>query len=69
MSATEKAAIALEGTSTTRLLRTTVRQVPIGIYITAKARPVLTDCTATDIQGPGIVVTGEPRPPSPTAAR
>ena len=62
VSATEKAGIAFEGTSGTRLLRTTVRDAPIGIYLTAKARPILTDCVATDIQGPGIVLTGDTAP-------
>jgi SpoVK/Ycf46/Vps4 family AAA+-type ATPase len=62
VSATGKAAIALEGDSDTRLQRTTVHEVPAGIYVSANSRATISECVATDVQGPGIALTGECAP-------
>ncbi|MEV0850175.1 right-handed parallel beta-helix repeat-containing protein [Streptomyces sp. NPDC049954] len=56
ISATEKPAIALEGRCATRVVRTTVHDTSVGVYVTSAARPVLEEVTVTDTTGPGIVL-------------
>ncbi|WP_034087230.1 right-handed parallel beta-helix repeat-containing protein [Streptacidiphilus albus] len=51
ISGTDKPGIALEENSSTRLLRTTVRDVPVGVYISSGARVTLEDCTVTGSEG------------------
>jgi SpoVK/Ycf46/Vps4 family AAA+-type ATPase/nitrous oxidase accessory protein NosD len=58
ISATDKPAIALEEESSTTVLRTTVHDVSIGIYLTTQSRAVLEDCAVTGTAGHGIVLTG-----------
>ncbi|MGH3382480.1 MAG: right-handed parallel beta-helix repeat-containing protein [Actinoallomurus sp.] len=56
---TSKPAIALEGDSATRVVRTTVRDCAVGVYVTSGSRPVLEEVSVTDIMaGPGIVLAG-----------
>ncbi|GAA4881377.1 right-handed parallel beta-helix repeat-containing protein [Kitasatospora terrestris] len=56
VSVTDKPGIALEEDSTTRLLRTDVRDTTIGVYISSTARVVLEDCTVTGTSGHGIAL-------------
>ncbi|MEU9127538.1 right-handed parallel beta-helix repeat-containing protein [Kitasatospora sp. NPDC048540] len=56
ISVTDKPGIALEENSTTRLLRTDVRDTTIGVYISSTARVVLEDCTVTGTSGHGIAL-------------
>ncbi|MGW6459180.1 right-handed parallel beta-helix repeat-containing protein [Streptomyces sp. NPDC055078] len=56
ISGTDKPALALEGSSTTRVLHTTVRDSAVGVYLTSAARPVLEDVTVTGTSGPGIAL-------------
>ncbi|RKT16547.1 parallel beta-helix repeat protein [Streptomyces sp. 1114.5] len=58
VSVTDKPGIALEEHSTTRLLRTTVRDTTIGVYISSTARVSLEDCTVTGTSGHGFVLAG-----------
>jgi SpoVK/Ycf46/Vps4 family AAA+-type ATPase len=54
---TSKPAIALEGDSATRIVRTTVRDCAVGVYVTSGSRPVLEELSVSDITaGPGIVL-------------
>jgi SpoVK/Ycf46/Vps4 family AAA+-type ATPase len=56
---TSKPAIALEGDSATRVVRTSVRDCAVGVYVTSGSRPVLEEVTVTDITaGPGLVLAG-----------
>ncbi|MFE2723797.1 right-handed parallel beta-helix repeat-containing protein [Kitasatospora sp. NPDC059327] len=56
ISVTDKPGIALEERSTTRLVRTTVRDTTIGVYISSSAQVVLEDCTVTATSGHGIAL-------------
>ncbi|MFE2408541.1 right-handed parallel beta-helix repeat-containing protein [Kitasatospora sp. NPDC059408] len=56
ISTTDKPAIALEEHSTTRVLRTTVRDAALGVYVGSAARVLLEDCTVTATTGHGIVL-------------
>ncbi|MFG2845882.1 right-handed parallel beta-helix repeat-containing protein [Kitasatospora sp. NPDC048296] len=58
ISTTDKPAIALEEHSTTRVLRTAVRDTPVGVYISSASRVLLEDCTFTATAGHGIVLGG-----------
>ncbi|MFC9328453.1 right-handed parallel beta-helix repeat-containing protein [Kitasatospora sp. NPDC057015] len=58
ISVTDKPGIALEERSTTRLLRTTVRDTTIGVYISSTAQVVLEDCTVTGTSGHGFALAG-----------
>ncbi|MFD4530922.1 right-handed parallel beta-helix repeat-containing protein [Kitasatospora sp. NPDC058397] len=58
ISATDKPGIALEENSTTRVLRTTVRDASIGIYLSSTAQVLLEDCTVSATRGHGLVLTG-----------
>ncbi|MDH6708731.1 SpoVK/Ycf46/Vps4 family AAA+-type ATPase/nitrous oxidase accessory protein NosD [Kitasatospora sp. MAA19] len=58
ISTTDKPAIALEEHSTTRVLRTTVRDAPVGVYVSSASRVLLEDCTFTATAGHGIVLGG-----------
>ncbi|MFJ2095312.1 right-handed parallel beta-helix repeat-containing protein [Streptomyces sp. NPDC087901] len=58
ISGTDKPAIALEGHSTTRVLRTTVHDASVGLFVTSVSRPELEDCEFTSIAGNGIVISG-----------
>ncbi|MCY0941831.1 right-handed parallel beta-helix repeat-containing protein [Streptomyces antarcticus] len=53
---TEKPALALEGSSATRVLRTRIHGAAVGVYVTSDSRPVLEEVTVSDTAGPGIVV-------------
>ncbi|MFJ8622588.1 right-handed parallel beta-helix repeat-containing protein [Kitasatospora sp. NPDC093550] len=57
ISATDKPAVALEEQSTTRLLRTGIRDSALGVFIGSTARVVLEDCTVTAVRGHGYVLT------------
>ncbi|MEV0263963.1 right-handed parallel beta-helix repeat-containing protein [Streptomyces sp. NPDC050617] len=56
ISTTDKPAIALEGESSTRVLRTTVRDVVVGVYVSSSARTTLEDCEVRDASGHGLVL-------------
>ncbi|BAJ32735.1 MULTISPECIES: right-handed parallel beta-helix repeat-containing protein [Kitasatospora] len=56
ISVTEKPGVALEEHSTTRLLRTTVRDATIGVYISSTEQVVLEDCTVTATSGHGFAL-------------
>ncbi|WP_030059514.1 MULTISPECIES: right-handed parallel beta-helix repeat-containing protein [Streptomyces] len=58
VSVTDKPGVALEENSTTRLVRTTVRDTTIGVYISSTARVSLEDCTVTGTSGHGFVLAG-----------
>ncbi|MFD8785907.1 right-handed parallel beta-helix repeat-containing protein [Kitasatospora sp. NPDC059599] len=58
ISTTDKPAIALEERSTTRVLRTAVRDAPVGVYISSASRVQLEDCTFTATTGHGIMLGG-----------
>lgn len=58
ISSTDKPSIALEGHSTTRVLRTVVHDTSTGVYLTSQARTVLEDVRVTGTTGPGIVLSG-----------
>ena len=56
ISATDKPAVALEENSTTRVLRTAVRDTTVGIYVSSAAGVTLEDCTVSGTKGHGIVL-------------
>ncbi|WP_327249982.1 right-handed parallel beta-helix repeat-containing protein [Streptomyces sp. NBC_01320] len=58
ISGTDKPAIALEGHSSTRVLRTTVRDASVGLFITSIARPEIEDCEFISISGSAVVISG-----------
>ncbi|MFD9692348.1 right-handed parallel beta-helix repeat-containing protein [Kitasatospora sp. NPDC059088] len=62
ISATDKPGIALEEHSTTRVLRTTVRDVAIGVYVSSTAQVLLEDCTLDTTRGHGLVLAGATDP-------
>lgn len=53
---TDKPAIALEGNSTTHVVRTTVRDSAVGVYVTSASRPVLEHVTVAGTTGPAIAL-------------
>ncbi|MFJ7078527.1 right-handed parallel beta-helix repeat-containing protein [Streptomyces sp. NPDC098781] len=56
ISGTDKPAIALEGRCTTRILRSHVHDVSVGVYVTSDSRPTLEEVTVTTTTGPGIAL-------------
>jgi SpoVK/Ycf46/Vps4 family AAA+-type ATPase len=56
ISGTDKPAIALEGHTTVRVLRTAVRDAAVGVYVTSDSRPELEEVAVTATTGPGIVL-------------
>ncbi|MGW6688112.1 right-handed parallel beta-helix repeat-containing protein [Streptomyces sp. NPDC054961] len=58
ISSTDKPAVALEENSATRVLRTTVRDCVLGVYISSASRVLLEDCTVTNTAGHGIALSG-----------
>ncbi|MFE9386525.1 right-handed parallel beta-helix repeat-containing protein [Streptomyces sp. NPDC007025] len=56
ISTTEKPGIALEGRCGTRVLRTTVHDTSVGVFVTSASRPTLEEVRVTDTSGPGIVL-------------
>ncbi|MEV6954855.1 right-handed parallel beta-helix repeat-containing protein [Streptomyces sp. NPDC051183] len=58
ISATDKPAIALEQNSATRVLRTSVRDCLLGVYISSTDRVVLEDCSVTGTKVHGIALAG-----------
>ncbi|MCX4745825.1 right-handed parallel beta-helix repeat-containing protein [Kitasatospora sp. NBC_01287] len=58
ISATDKPAVALEEHSTTRLLRTEIRDSALGVFLSSSARTVLEDCTVSGVRGHGIALSG-----------
>ncbi|MEV4615659.1 right-handed parallel beta-helix repeat-containing protein [Kitasatospora sp. NPDC049258] len=58
ISATDKPAIALEEHSSTRVLRTAVRDTTVGVYISSASRVLLEDCSVTGTKGHGIALAG-----------
>lgn len=58
ISGTEKPGIALEGRSGTRVVRGTVHDTSVGVYVTSGSRPTLEEVRVTDTTGPGIVLSG-----------
>lgn len=58
ISSTDKPAVALEGNSTTRVLRTVVHDTSTGIQLASQARTELEDVRVTGTTGAGIVVSG-----------
>lgn len=58
ISSTDKPAIALEGHSTTRVLRTVVHDTSTGVQLASQARTTLEDVRVTGTTGVGIAVTG-----------
>ncbi|MGW3635490.1 right-handed parallel beta-helix repeat-containing protein [Streptomyces sp. NPDC005122] len=62
ISSTDKPAIALEGNSTTRLLRSTVRETQVGVYISSASRAVLEDCSIIGTQSHAVVLAGNTDP-------
>ncbi|WP_399895623.1 right-handed parallel beta-helix repeat-containing protein [Streptomyces sp. BBFR51] len=56
ISSTDKPAVALEGRSTTSVLRTVVRDTTTGVHITSQSRTVLEDVRVTNTSGVGIAV-------------
>ncbi|MFD4032247.1 right-handed parallel beta-helix repeat-containing protein [Streptomyces sp. NPDC058637] len=62
ISGTQKPSIALEGSSSTRIVRTSVHDTTVGVYITSSARPVLEHVTVSDTSGPGIMLAASADP-------
>ncbi|MEU9339398.1 right-handed parallel beta-helix repeat-containing protein [Streptomyces sp. NPDC048290] len=56
ISHTDKPAIALEEGSTTRFLRTTVRDTTVGVYISASGQVELDECVITGTSGHGVLL-------------
>ncbi|MFF2774455.1 right-handed parallel beta-helix repeat-containing protein [Streptomyces sp. NPDC058052] len=56
ISATDKPAIALEQNSATRVVRTSVRDCLLGVYISSKERVVLEDCSVSATKVHGIAL-------------
>ncbi|MDH6624490.1 SpoVK/Ycf46/Vps4 family AAA+-type ATPase/nitrous oxidase accessory protein NosD [Streptomyces sp. LBL] len=62
ISGTDKPSIALEGRSATRIVRTTVHDTSVGVYITSASRPFLEQVTVRDTTGPGIMLASNADP-------
>ncbi|MEU7467507.1 right-handed parallel beta-helix repeat-containing protein [Streptomyces sp. NPDC044984] len=58
ISGTDKPGIALEGHSSTRVIRTTVHHTSVGLLVTSVARPEVQDCTFESLAENAVVVTG-----------
>ncbi|MFF3713935.1 right-handed parallel beta-helix repeat-containing protein [Streptomyces phaeochromogenes] len=58
ISGTDKPAIALEGHSSTRVLRTTVHHTSVGLLVTSVSRPEIEDTTFESIAQSAVVVSG-----------
>ncbi|MGW0570879.1 right-handed parallel beta-helix repeat-containing protein [Streptomyces tauricus] len=58
ISGTDKPAIALEGHSSTRVVRTTVHHTSVGLLVTSVARPEIEETTFESIAQSAIVVSG-----------
>ncbi|MFE1440150.1 right-handed parallel beta-helix repeat-containing protein [Streptomyces sp. NPDC058739] len=56
ISATDKPAIALEQNSATRVVRTSVRDCPLGVYISSQERVVLEECSVSATKAHGIAL-------------
>ncbi|MGW3496376.1 right-handed parallel beta-helix repeat-containing protein [Streptomyces sp. NPDC001020] len=56
ISSTDKPAVALEGRSTTSVLRTVVHDTTTGVHITSESRTLLEDVRVTNTSGIGIAV-------------
>ena len=56
ISATDKPGIAMEESSSTRILRTTVSDASVGVYLGSDARVVLEDCVVSRSRGTGIAL-------------
>ncbi|MBK3635635.1 AAA family ATPase, partial [Streptomyces sp. MBT97] len=56
ISSTDQPAVALEGSCTTRVLRTVVHDVAIGVLVSSASRTVLEDVRVTATTGPAFVV-------------
>ncbi|MFE3271095.1 right-handed parallel beta-helix repeat-containing protein [Streptomyces sp. NPDC059215] len=56
ISSTDQPGIALEGESTTAVLRTVVHDTSSGIHVTSQSRVVFEDVRVTGTTGPGVVV-------------
>ncbi|MFE3073320.1 right-handed parallel beta-helix repeat-containing protein [Streptomyces sp. NPDC059247] len=56
ISATDKPAVALEQNSATRVVRTSVRDCLLGVYISSKERVVLEDCSVSATKVHGIAL-------------
>ncbi|WP_431676431.1 right-handed parallel beta-helix repeat-containing protein [Kitasatospora sp. KL5] len=56
ISAVDKPGIALEENSSTRVLRTTVEDAPVGIFLASAARVAVEDCTVIAARGHGVVL-------------
>ncbi|GLY73785.1 right-handed parallel beta-helix repeat-containing protein [Actinoallomurus iriomotensis] len=56
--ATDKPGIALEESAATRVLRSSVRDGPIGVFVGTAVRVVLEDLTVTTTRGPAIALAG-----------
>ncbi|MCZ4101426.1 MULTISPECIES: right-handed parallel beta-helix repeat-containing protein [Streptomyces] len=62
ISGTEKPAVALEGESALRVVRTEVHDAVVGVYITSGGRSVLEDVSVTGTTGHGFVLTAGTAP-------
>ncbi|ROQ67472.1 SpoVK/Ycf46/Vps4 family AAA+-type ATPase [Streptomyces sp. 840.1] len=62
ISGTDKPSIALEGRSGTRVLRTSVHDTSVGVYITSSARPILEHVAVSGTSGPGIMLAASADP-------
>ncbi|MEV5542565.1 right-handed parallel beta-helix repeat-containing protein [Saccharopolyspora shandongensis] len=62
ISRTDKPAIALEGSSSTAISNTSVKDVAIGAYLNSTGRPTLRDCSITGTREHGVVVLGGSEP-------
>ncbi|MFF7361754.1 right-handed parallel beta-helix repeat-containing protein [Streptomyces sp. NPDC008125] len=56
ISSTDKPSIALEGRSTTQVLRTVVHDTAIGVHLTSESRTLLEEVRVTTTTGPGFVL-------------
>ncbi|MFG2599514.1 right-handed parallel beta-helix repeat-containing protein [Streptomyces sp. NPDC048462] len=62
ISGTDKPSIALEGRSGTRVVRTSVHDTSVGVYITSSARPILEHVAVSGTSGPGIMLAASADP-------
>ncbi|MGW0876554.1 right-handed parallel beta-helix repeat-containing protein [Streptomyces sp. NPDC002740] len=62
ISATDKPAVALEGSTTVAVVRTAVHDAAVGLFIATSARTTLTDVVVRDIAGHGLVVSNRSDP-------
>ncbi|WP_406841919.1 right-handed parallel beta-helix repeat-containing protein (plasmid) [Streptomyces sp. AHU1] len=62
IASTDKPAIALEGDSTTRVLRTVIHDGEIGVSLASASRTHLEEVRVTGTSGPGIILSGRTDP-------